>query len=89
MGHQTRKWSYKHDKLTQFCRAFTLALLGFLVTPDRQTDASSLVTAATISHYDMTTLLIRNALFLFSITHVGIREIEMHFIVTLVIILSH
>ena len=26
MGRQTRKWSYKHDKLTQCCRAFTLAL---------------------------------------------------------------
>jgi len=28
MGHQTRKWSYKHDKLrpTQCCHAFTLAL---------------------------------------------------------------
>ena len=27
MGRQTRKWSYKHDKLTQCCRAFTLAFL--------------------------------------------------------------
>ena len=26
MGRQTRKWSYKHDKHTQCCRAFTLAL---------------------------------------------------------------
>jgi len=26
MGRQTRKWSYKHDKLTQCCRTFTLAL---------------------------------------------------------------
>ena len=35
MGRQTRKWSYKHDKLTQCCRAFTLALaIGFLVTAD-------------------------------------------------------
>jgi len=26
MRRQTRKWSYKHDKLTQCCRACTLAL---------------------------------------------------------------
>jgi len=26
MGRQTRKWSYKHDKPTQCCHAFTLAL---------------------------------------------------------------
>jgi len=25
-GHQTRKWLYKHDKLTECCRAFTLVL---------------------------------------------------------------
>jgi len=26
VGRQIRKWLYKHDKLTQRCRAFTLAL---------------------------------------------------------------
>jgi len=35
MGRQTSKWSYKHDKLTQCCRAFTLALarLSCFISP--------------------------------------------------------